>query len=341
MRKPESEKLAESARSLLRRALDLAASPLGRLQSGAGTAARRGVAVAVAAAVGLVAGWLVWPSAGQPGEGSPVVVAEARATSAPSLVADASSILVRNPLGIELEPRPLAPTPPPAPVAPPPAAKPEPTGPVRSVGLKLLGTMVSGSLGCAIIQEPGGKSDVYSVGQTVSGRTITAVARKRVVLKNGSGLEVLELPEDGSSDGIVTPASPAFAPPTPAFAEPSVASAEPPQPALPVQSLSRELPRDEVVRNLGNPASFLSQVSAEPYYENGRFAGYYVQNVKPGSYASSLGIRNGDILETVNGELIDTVQKAFRLLGLVQRAPEMDVMVRRDGERMQMCFRMQ
>ncbi len=201
--------------------------------------------------------------------------------------------------------------------------------------------MVSGSLGCAIIQEPGGKSDVYSVGQSVSGRTITAVARKRVVLKNGSGLEVLELPEDGSPDGIVTPASPAFTPPAPAFAEPSLASVEPPQPALPVQSLSRDLPRDEVVRNLGNPASFLSQVSAEPYYENGRFAGYYVQNVKPGSYASSLGIRNGDILETVNGELIDTVQKAFRLLGLVQRAPEMDVMVRRDGERMQMCFRMQ
>jgi type II secretory pathway component PulC len=141
----------------------------------------------------------------------------------------------------------------------------------------------------------------------------------------------------------VTPATEAFSPPIspPAELEAQSLAPEPPAPSAPVQSLSRDLPREEVVRNFGNPSNFLAQVSAEPYYENGRFAGYYVQNVKPGSYASSLGLRTGDVLETVNGELIDTIQKAFRLLGLIQRAPEMNVIVRRGGERTQLCYRLQ
>ncbi len=82
MRKPESGMLAESARSLLQRALDLAASPLGRLQSGpgddrteAGATARRGVALAAAAAFGLAAGWQVWPTVSRPGEGPAHVAA--------------------------------------------------------------------------------------------------------------------------------------------------------------------------------------------------------------------------------------------------------------------------
>ncbi|MBI4871663.1 MAG: hypothetical protein HY814_08845 [Candidatus Riflebacteria bacterium] len=284
---------------------------------------------------------LLEPGAPSPAAGASVELAGLPEAAQPR-AAIRPSFLERNPMGLYLERVQTPQPPPPSPQPPPPSSVASPPlGPVKAVGLKLLGTMACGELGAAIIQEPGGRSDVYRLGQDVKGRTLVEVRRRKIVLRRGPNREELEIPEDALSETPPGETMPSGAVAMPAFD--SVAGPE--QPALPLeaplQSISRELPREEVVKSLGNPASFLSQVSAEPYYENGRFSAYYLQDVKPGSYAASLGIRAGDVLETVNGELVDTVQKSFRLLGLLQRAPEIDVVVRRGGERMQMCYRLQ
>ncbi|MBI2943424.1 MAG: hypothetical protein HYY25_04415, partial [Candidatus Wallbacteria bacterium] len=212
--------------------------------------------------------------------------------------------------------------------------------PTKATGLKLLGTLAAGKASIAILQEPGGRSDAYAIGDIVSGRVVAGISRKRVTLRVGGREEYLDLPEEGAPGSAG--GSPA---PAPDYTPPPVVFAEPPPPAYsaPVspQYVTREIPRADVVRQFGNPANFLSQVIAEPYYENSRFAGYYIQEIKPESYAASLGVQAGDILETVNGDLIDNVQKAFRLLGTIQRAPEMQLAVRRGGDRMMLTYKLQ
>ncbi|MBI3893619.1 MAG: hypothetical protein HY303_19035 [Candidatus Wallbacteria bacterium] len=261
--------------------------------------------------------------------------------SQPLRTASFEYVLERNPLGIDIQkPPPAAPLPPALPLAAQPAPPPPPPGPRRASGLKLLGTMVAGKFSTAIIQEPGGRQESYRIGESLTGRTVAVIERKRVTLRTGGREEYLDLPDDtaGPSPDVSPP--PAFdsGPPPVVYAEPPPAAA--PMSASPGQFVTRDVPRADLVRQFGNPANFLSQVIAEPYYENSKFAGYYVQEIKEGSYAASLGVQAGDILETVNGDLIDNVQKAFRLLGTIQRAPEMQVAVRRGSERMTMTYRL-
>ncbi len=267
---------------------------------------------------------------------APVILA-----SAAPLGSDTSALLERNPLGIEIArkpPPPPAPVPPAPPPPPPPPVKPAPPGPVEAVGLKLQGTIVGQDVKSAIIQRPGGRAEVYAIGDKVAGRTVVSVTRKRVVLRNGGGLEYLDIKE-GEDRGNQVQQPTRVASYKPVVTQPPPAPRyQPPPSGAPARVIPKDVARQEVIRKFGNPANFLSQVSAEPFYENARFAGYYVQAVRNDSFASRMGLMTGDVLETVNGSLIDTAQKAFRLLGVIHRAPKMEVVVRRGGQRVKLDF---
>lgn len=55
----------------------------------------------------------------------------------------------------------------------------------------------------------------------------------------------------------------------------------------------------------------LREAKAVPNFTEGKFSGYYLQQVKKGSFFDQLGLKAGDIVQTVSGAPIEDNQKAI------------------------------
>lgn len=73
----------------------------------------------------------------------------------------------------------------------------------------------------------------------------------------------------------------------------------------------------------------LTQARAVPNFENGKPAGYKMIEVKPGGIYDKLGLKNGDVIQSVDGRKIDDPQKTFQLIGKLKQGAQLEVS--RDG----------
>jgi type II secretion system protein C len=78
------------------------------------------------------------------------------------------------------------------------------------------------------------------------------------------------------------------------------------------------LPKKAVRVALGDMASFLRQVRIVPYLENGKPQGFQLFDIVPGSIVAQVGLKNGDVVERVNGRAIHTPQDAMQFFSTLQ-----------------------
>jgi len=97
---------------------------------------------------------------------------------------------------------------------------------------------------------------------------------------------------------------------------------------------SYEVPRD-LIQDVANDSALMESQAPRvlPNYVNGQPAGFRLQGIRSGSMFSAIGIRNGDVLVSVNGTQIDSPQRAMELyqallqqenvaLGILRRGQE-------------------
>jgi type II secretory pathway component PulC len=72
-----------------------------------------------------------------------------------------------------------------------------------------------------------------------------------------------------------------------------------------------------------------------PYLENGELKGYSISRFRRGSVVTKLGFQEGDIIQTINGEKLETPEKAVDFYNLVrnQSTAEMKVQILRQKKR--------
>lgn len=82
-----------------------------------------------------------------------------------------------------------------------------------------------------------------------------------------------------------------------------------------------EIQKDALDAVLGDQQKLREQApTVAPFYRDGKPAGFRLNGVRSDSIFSSLGIRNGDVISSVNGQTIDSPQRAMQLYeGLSQR----------------------
>ena len=56
--------------------------------------------------------------------------------------------------------------------------------------------------------------------------------------------------------------------------------------------------------------------------------------MKAGGAADQLGLRNGDVIQEVNGQLLDGMPTVMRLFEQIQTLPQMKVAVLRNGQKL-------
>jgi general secretion pathway protein C len=85
----------------------------------------------------------------------------------------------------------------------------------------------------------------------------------------------------------------------------------------------------EQQKALNDVNSVLTNARAVPNFENGEPAGYTVVQPSQGSGYQKLGLKDGDVITTVDGQQVDNPQQAFQKLS-ESKAQNIDIV--RDGE---------
>jgi general secretion pathway protein C len=164
---------------------------------------------------------------------------------------------------------------------------------LSSLNLKLLGTVVneSGSSWAIIHDLDSDRQEMTTVGSVVAGARVVSIAKDRVVLNVNGREELLLLGVEGTR---------------PASARGDQGAKES---ATSTYVLSREVVREK----LENLPEFMTQSRADLYYKEGRPEGFQLSQIQEGSLLRSVGFENGDVIRSVNGQEVRSLEDAIAL----------------------------
>ena len=170
------------------------------------------------------------------------------------------------------------------------------------LNLKLWGTVAAddqrSGVNRAVIENSRTREQhLYRVGDAVENARIAEIRRNYVVLDVNGRKEKLVIEEK-----------------LPGAAERIAGGKELPAPlaAAAVASDNRiRLERAEVESAFNNLTQLMSEVKIRPYFKDGKPAGFVVANIAPDSVVREMGIKSGDIVNSINGREIKTVDDAM------------------------------
>lgn len=189
-------------------------------------------------------------------------------------------------------------------------AQPTPAAAVLKDPLTLIGTFVSGGEApYAIIEDDKKKvQDVFAVGEPIFGEgKVKRILVDRVEIERGGQAEtlVLDIDSGGGDDGGASGGSGGD--------------------LVVVQEA-------EYTQALENLPLLLTQARAVPYFRDGKAQGLRLFAVKAGSFYERLGLKNGDVLKSINGNSLADLSQAMQLLEKLRTERSFSISVERNSE---------
>ena len=183
--------------------------------------------------------------------------------------------------------------------------------------LLLRGTAEFGGRGYAVLEDPdSGKQGIFEVGEMVfDGPRLIEVAPRTATILRGNRRVVRELTE--TTRGVE------------AGAEDSGGTAG----GGGIRQVGDHryvVDRGEVDHSIENLSQVVTQMRAVPYLKDGKSVGFRVFNIRAGSLFERMGLKNGDIIQAVNGSDLDDPSRALALLDEVQTSDEIRIDLLRD-----------
>jgi general secretion pathway protein C len=192
-------------------------------------------------------------------------------------------------------------------------------GPGARADLLLRGIAEFGGVGYAVIENAeSGKQQLFAVGDAVfDGPKLVEVGARTATLLRGGRRVVLEITEADASASA-------------SAAAPQAANAAGGGGIRAVGDNRFLVDRGEVDHSIENLSTIVTQMRAVPYLKDGKSLGFRVFNIRSGSLFERMGLKNGDVIQSVNGTTLDDPSRALALLDEVQAADEITVDLLRD-----------
>ncbi len=100
-----------------------------------------------------------------------------------------------------------------------------------------------------------------------------------------------------------------------------------------------DLDRSTLNNNLNNMASLFTQIRAIPDIgADGTSNGFKLSEIQPGSLFQQIGLQDGDILTSVEGQSVSDPARAMQLLASLRQQSSVDVTVLRNGQPLQLHY---
>jgi type II secretion system protein C len=216
--------------------------------------------------------------------------------------------------------------------------------------LKLLGvSLVSGGKSWAIIEDRSGTQSVYRVGQMIEGSgKMVEVDSDRVIVDHNGKRVAINLPREEMPGPIIAAKPVAIHGAIDTDVDTSDKSDDAAEDADAydpnVEDLGDDhykIPRDTVTHTLGNLSAVLTQIRAMPNIQNGRNNGFELSEIEPGSVFDEMGLQEGDVLHSVNGQPITDPAQAIQLMGELNNASSVSIQVIRAGQPTTLSYQIQ
>jgi general secretion pathway protein C len=247
-------------------------------------------------------------------------------------------------------------------------AVPQQNGPapvvVEDLHLKLIGTsLISKSKPYAIVEDQTGNESLYKVGEDIPhAGTLVSVETSRAIIDRGGGHRVaIEIPATDLQEAPPSQLGGVIRPPMlrgiPEAVRRRLRGLRHPPPnaanddegdddnsgddssdsssKLELKKLGPgkfEVSRAEVQKTMENPSQFFSQMRAMPHFVNGKTDGFSISQVAPGSVFQQLGLQDGDLLTSIDGQPVTNPMQALGLMQAMKTASAIDLTVNRGGQ---------
>ncbi len=214
---------------------------------------------------------------------------------------------------------------------------------------RLIGTVVvPGDLErslAAIIGEDG-KAGLHRVGAKVDGDTIRAIESDSVVLQGTVSFCRLAMFEVGDYADRAKPQridakKKRVARAVDADRNAGLSDAEISSGIEKVNDTNYNLSRSMLNKVLDNAGRLIGIAAVAPLMEGGRSVGMRIYGIKPNTLLTKLGIQNGDVLESVNGEPLTSPDLALGAYTTLRTADKFSLSVRRNGKSMMINYNLQ
>jgi general secretion pathway protein C len=174
------------------------------------------------------------------------------------------------------------------------------------LGLRLWGVGMHGEHAYAVIEETAsGVQTLHRVGDEVGDARIVAIAWDRVTLQRADGDQALLLTTE-----------PAATETTPGETGASTPARAPDVPIRQTGPGAFIVDRSALTGAVDNTSGLLTQLRAVPEVHDGRPVGFRLFQINPESVFTRLGLKNGDVVQRMNGS---TLADPASLLGFLQR----------------------
>ena len=225
--------------------------------------------------------------------------------------------------------------------APPPPPPPPPVADEvadTSLNLRLIGTIALGSkssFSTAFIEnlDTNDKGRGYLIGdQVMDNVTLEEILSREVIVLNKRATppkrERLKM-EEAAPNTVAASTAPSTMPSPP--------------PAAPASSDHISLKRDEVVKEIyANYADLVTNLKPEMAKDDkGNVIGVTAPNIGQVPMAQKLGLKDNDVLQTVNNEKIDSEQKILEMVQKYQTASSFRIGIMRDGKPTVITYRLE
>ena len=193
----------------------------------------------------------------------------------------------------------------------------------HDLGLVLLGTICGSEVvSRAVIKDTrGNETGLYRIGDTVADATVENIEKDAVYLLHNGRIKLLRL---YSPDGQ----------------EHQVTSRRAGQPKSEAANTSLPVKQDleEVKTKAGHIETMLRKAVIEPCEADGQMEGLKITGLEKVPIAKGLGLKNGDVIRSVNGQRLTSKQKAFQVFMKARTQPTIDIELLRDRKSKKLSF---
>jgi len=198
--------------------------------------------------------------------------------------------------------------------------------------LKLWGTVTGDEARAyAVIEETGKREqNLYRVGDTVQQATVKIILREKVVINVEGKDEILEI-EEVTADSAKKKRPKGFAPRLKKKNGDDREKGKRRKQPFSARRQRISLKSSHIKEALENRDEFMQQAKMRPHFEDGKPDGVTVSNIKPNSIFRKMGLRNGDVISSIDGEHIQSEGDAMQIFESLQSSPTVKLQVRRKG----------
>jgi type II secretory pathway component PulC len=201
---------------------------------------------------------------------------------------------------------------------------------VMVVQLRLLATVAGDDqVACAVIENLKSKvQGIYKTGDIIEGARIERIDRNKIVLLCEEQSEVLSL---CISRGALDPVE--------KNKEPVMAEKRNTAPYIKAISSAKQAinPKAYISKVQGMEA-FLEKMEVTPYIEDGEEKGLCIAGLDDLNMARYFGFENGDVIQTINGQMLTGKQKAFQVLKKARSQSSLNFQLLRNQHKLDLSF---